>query len=51
MNRDKNPINYNNGIIDGVIYCEDEERRLTHGKRQKSHNKFEDMFRFPDLNE
>lgn len=40
-----------NGLIDGVVYCNDEEKKLIHGKKQENKSKFEDMFKFPDLNE
>lgn len=42
---------HNNGIIDGVIYCEDEEKKLIHDNKSKSKRDISEMFKFPDLNE
>lgn len=43
--------NYNNGIVDGVIFCEEEEKKLLHDNKPKSKEGIGKIFRFPDLNE
>ena len=51
MSKDKRGINYSNGIIDGVVPCEEEERKLRHDRKPKSKLAVGGMFKFPDLNE
>lgn len=43
--------NYTNGIVDGVIFCEEEEKKLLHDSKPKSKLEIGEIFRFPDLNE
>lgn len=43
--------NYTNGIIDGVIFCEEEEKKLLHDNKTKSKMEIGEIFKFPDLNE
>lgn len=43
--------NYNNGIVDGVIFCEEEEKKLLHDSKPKSKLEIGKIFGFPDLNE
>lgn len=47
----KDNVKKNNGIIDGVTPCEEEERKLRHGNNPKSKLDIGGMFKFPDLNE
>ena len=51
MDKNKNSISYDNGIIDGVIHCEDEEKKLIHNNKPRSKLGIGGMFKFPDLNE
>ena len=46
----KDKKDYNNGLIDGVIPCEEEERKLRHGDEPKSKRGITDIFNFPNLN-
>ena len=41
---------YNNGLIDGVIPCEEEERKLSLRDEKKSKSGITDIFNFPNLN-
>lgn len=50
MSNDKKEVSYNNGLIDGVVVCKDEERKLQHKSNAKSKLDI-GMFKFPDLNE
>ena len=40
----------NDGLIDGVVFCEVEERKLRHGNEQKPKSKLLEIFNFPNLN-
>lgn len=51
MRKDKKEVSYNNGLIDGVVVCEEEERKLQHNRNPKSKLDIGGMFKFPDLNE
>ncbi|EKY27403.1 hypothetical protein [Clostridium celatum] len=51
MSKDEGNISYSNGIIDGVIPCEEEERKLRHDRKPRSKLAVGGMFKFPDLNE
>ena len=42
--------NYSDGLVDGVISCEEEERKLTHENDPKSASKFSNIFNFFNLN-
>ena len=46
----KSEKDYNNGLIDGVIPCEEEEKKLRHENEPKSKRGIIDMFNFPNLN-
>ena len=48
----KNDINNKNseGLIDGVIICEEEEKKLIHGDKNKKKRGIENIFNFPNLN-
>ena len=42
--------NYSDGLIDGVISCEEEERKLRQANDPKSASKFSNIFNFFNLN-
>lgn len=42
--------NYSDGLVDGVISCEEEERKLRHENDPKSASKFSNIFNFFNLN-
>ena len=48
----KNDINNKNseGLIDGDIICEEEEKKLVHGDNNKEKSGLENIFNFPNLN-
>lgn len=48
----KNDINNKNSevLIDGVIICEEEEKKLIHGDNPKEKRGIENIFNFPNLN-
>lgn len=46
----KDEKDYSNGLIDGVIPCEEEEKKLIHGNETKSKSRIIDIFNFPNLN-
>ena len=41
---------YSSGLIDGVIPCEEEEKKLRHENEPKSKSGITDIFNFPNLN-
>ena len=41
---------YDDGLINGVISCKEEERKLSHGDEPKSKNRINEIFNFPNLN-
>lgn len=46
----KSENDYNNGLIDGVIPCEEEEKKLRHENEPKLKSGITDIFNFPNLN-
>ena len=48
--KNKNKINYNIGIIDGVIISEEEEKKLIHGNDPKKNSGIQNIFNFQFLN-
>lgn len=46
----KSKKDYNNGLIGGVIPCEEEENKLRHENEPKSKSIITDIFNFPNLN-
>lgn len=46
----KSENDYNNGLIDGVISCEEEEKKLRHENEPKSKSGITNIFNFPNLN-
>ena len=46
----KSKNDYNNGLIDGVIPCEEEEKKLRHENEPKSKSGITNIFNFPNLN-
>ena len=50
MKNKKSGNEYNNGLIDGVNPCEEEEKKLRHENEPKSKSGITDIFNFPNLN-
>ena len=46
----KSKKDYSNGLIDGVIFCEEEEKKLRHENEPKQKSGITDIFNFPNLN-
>lgn len=51
MSKNKKQADYNNGIIDGITYCEEEEKKLMRYNDPKSKRAESGLFKMPDLNE
>ena len=49
MINNKSKKDYNNGLIDGIIFSEEEEKKLMHENEPKPKSGVTDIFNFPNL--